>query len=351
MTGWERPTRSSEGETPGAFHPRGDHVITLLPERPNKPFIPLGLDELFALQLPDLEFAVDEILPLGAATLLTAREKAGKGLLTIDLLASIAAGEPYLDRAVRMGPAIYMPAEEHVRDVRDRIAARIGDRRDIPLLVLPLNGFTEDRLRLTEPNDLARLRRLLIDVEPVAIVLDTFRELHDRAEDSADEMGPLLRPLRELAHDTNVAIVLNHHQNKGGSFRGSTAIRAAFDQEWSFRRTDTEGVTSGEGASGVITIDGRYAPRQEIGVRLGSGLRWEASGVLAVPTSGSRDRLLACLAAAPAPLTAEAIAEAIGAEKKTIQNAISQMLGQDQPPIRAIGTGRRDDPRRFEVAA
>ena len=51
-------------------------------------------------------------------------------------------------------------------------------------------------------------------------------------------MAPLLKPLRQLAHHRNLALVVNHHQNRGGTFRGSTAIRAAFDQEWAFTRTD-----------------------------------------------------------------------------------------------------------------
>src|SRR5690348_4300651 len=93
-------------------------------------FTPLALHELFALDLPEVEWAVDGILPLGSAGLLSAREKAGKGLLTIDLCASIAHGEPFLDRAVREGPTIYCAAEEHLRDVRERIATRVGDRRD-----------------------------------------------------------------------------------------------------------------------------------------------------------------------------------------------------------------------------
>jgi RecA-family ATPase len=95
-------------------------------------FQPLSLTQLFDLELPEVEWAVDELLPLGTATLLSAREKAGKGLLALDLCAAVAGGEPFLDRAVREGPTIYCAAEEHLRDVRQRIATRLGDRHDIP---------------------------------------------------------------------------------------------------------------------------------------------------------------------------------------------------------------------------
>ena len=113
-------------------------------------FRPVSLRDLWALELPALEYVVADLLPLGHAGLLSAREKAGKGLLAIDLCASVALGEPFLDRATRQGPAIYAAAEEHVRDVRDRIGTRLGDDRDAPLYVLPLDGSTEDRLYLSD---------------------------------------------------------------------------------------------------------------------------------------------------------------------------------------------------------
>jgi RecA-family ATPase len=193
------------------------------------PFEPLSLDALFALELPETEYVVEEILPQGALFLLSAREKAGKGLLAIDLCASVAFGEPFLDRAVLEGPAIYCAAEERIQDVRDRVAARVGDRRDAPLLILPLDGSTEDRLRLEDPDGLQRLAYMISEFQPRLVVLDTLRELHNCHEDFSDEMGPLLRPIRQMAHGTNTTIGLNHHHNRAGSFRGSTAILAACD--------------------------------------------------------------------------------------------------------------------------
>ena len=77
---------------------------------------------------------MEDILPTGAFCLLDGREKSGKGLLSLDLCASVALGEPFLDRAVKEGPAIYCAAEENIRDVRARVAERLGARRDAPFL-------------------------------------------------------------------------------------------------------------------------------------------------------------------------------------------------------------------------
>ncbi len=316
-------------------------------DRPSS-FSPLSLEQLFALELPAVEYAVDEILPLGSAALLSAREKAGKGLLALDLCAAVSLGEPFLDRAVREGPAIYCAAEEHIRDVRQRIAARLGDRRDAPLYVLPLDGSSEDRLKLDDTATMQKLWNMVVALEPVVVVLDTLRELHDRQEDKSDEMGPLLRPVRQMAHQTNVAIIVNHHQNKAGAFRGSTAIRAAFDLEWAFNRTDPQ---DDQGPPrGVLRIEGRHGPRVVLNLRLGPGLRWELhEAVIAPPDPGAREQILAHLTAVNTWQTASEIAEGSGIKLKTVQNVLAAMLKEIPRPIVAKGTGVKNDPRQYRT--
>ncbi len=308
-------------------------------------FQPLSLDALFALDLAEPEWTVDGLLPLGAAALLSAREKAGKGLLTIDLCASVAAGEPFLDRAVREGTAIYCAAEEHVRDVRARIAARLGDRRQAPLYVLPLDGSTDDRLKLEDPGAMTRLAGMIAAHEPVLIVLDTLRELHDGQEDSSDDMVWRLRPLRQMAHQTNTTILVNHHQNKLGGFRGSTAIRAAFDLEWAFNRTDSEGDGP---ATGRLQVEGRHGPRESVHVRLGDGLRWEPANAMPMLVEANiRERIITHLGRTNGAMAAKEIAAALGVAPKTVQNALAAMAKEEPRPVAIEGAGTKNDPRRF----
>jgi hypothetical protein len=312
-------------------------------------FQPLSLPQLFDLELPEVEWAIDELLPLGAAALLSAREKAGKGLLALDLCAAVAGGEPFLDRAVREGPTIYCAAEEHLRDVRQRIAARLGDRHDIPLYVLPLDGSHDDRLKLDDTDSMQKLWNMVVALEPVVVVLDTLRELHDRQEDSSDEMGPLLRPVRQLAHQTNTTVIVNHHHNKGGGFRGSTAILAAFDLEWAFTRDDPEGEGS---PRGTLRVEGRHGPRQVLPITLGPGLRWApTTPALVVGETGMRERILTHLATVQTWQTATEIATGMGVPVKTVQNVLATMGREEPRPLAVEGTGTKNAPRRFHALA
>lgn len=312
---------------------------------------PLTLDELFALELPPVTYVVDDVLPAGSLTLLAAREKSGKSLQQVDLCCSVALGEPFLDRAVRQGPALYVPAEENLRDVRARISARLDERRDGPLYTLPVNGFTEDRLRLDDLESLQALHDVIKDCQPAVVCLDPFRELHGLAENDADAMGPLLRPLRQIAHETNTALVLAHHMSRHGQARGSTAIRASVDQEWAFTRTDEVADSAdAAGAVGRLVIEGRFGPRQVIGIRLEDGLRWKpANLVIAEPTAALRDRIIAHLEIVDDWVDVDDLAEGLEVAKKTIQNTISKMLREQPLPIAVTGTGKSNEPRRFHA--
>src|SRR5215212_9910086 len=97
---------------------------------------------------------------------------------------------------------------------------------------MPLDGSTGERIELEDPVGMQSLLGMIESLEPRVVVLDPLRELHSGQEDVSDEMAPILRPVRQLAHGTGTTIILNHHQNKAGGFRGSTAILAACDLEW-----------------------------------------------------------------------------------------------------------------------
>lgn len=316
-------------------------------------FRPLSLEDLYGLDLPDPEWLVDGILPVGSLALLAAREKAGKGLLTIDLCASVASGEPFLDLAVMEGPAIYCATEENLRDVRARILARIGTDPRYPFYVLPLNGqaardgMPEDRFKLEDGSALKRLAGMIATYKPLVVVLDTLREIHDGAEDKSDDMGWRLRPLRELAHGTNTTILVNHHMSKNGQFRGSTAIRAACDLEWAFSRADD----GGDDLTGSLRVEGRHGPRQTQTIRFEpTTARWLPTVMISNTDTTLRGRIISTLAECAEPMTAQSIAEALpGVRLKTIQNELSHMNRETPLPFVMGDPATRGNPRQYRT--
>lgn len=313
-------------------------------------FHPLSIAELEALELPEREDVVGGgLLVAGSVTLLSAREKSGKTLLTTDLATSVASEQPFLDRAVRAGPVIFVALEENTREIRQRFLDRLGSRRDVPLFVLPANGFSDDVFRLDHQVSVQMFAAMIREFDARVVVIDTMRECHGLSENESDSMGPLMRPLRQIAHATNCAIVLLHHQNKSGGSRGSTAIAAGVDQLWSFQRTDSD---DDAGAPvGKLTVEGRFGPRQVIGIRLGGALRWQVDHTIAFQDQTMRGRILGTLGQHATGLTANEIADAIGGYLKSVQNEIARTLQEEPPPIVATGTGTKGSPRRYQSVA
>lgn len=307
-------------------------------------FSPITLQELHDLKVPALEWAVDGLLPLGSATLLFAREKAGKGLLSLDCLASIAADETFLDRAVKTGPVIYAAAEDSDRLVRHRILHRVGDRLDLQFYVLRLNGSTPDRLDLEVGESMAKLDQMIEDIKPVAVVIDTLREIHRGREDTSDDMAPLLRATRQLAHKHNTALLMNHHGSKAGGFRGSTAIAAAFDQVIEFVRDDS----ADDSITGLLRVEGRDVARTFIRIKYGAADgRWAVTGD-AVPeiVGDTRQRILSALRS-PEGHTSEELAAQLNIAHRTVQNVITAMRKEPLRPFVILAAGKKGAPARY----
>jgi hypothetical protein len=305
-------------------------------------YCPLTLDELQNVEYTGPEWLVENLFRQGQLVLLSGREKSGKGLLTIDLVASIAEGTPFLGAETAQGTAIYCSGEKSLGEVKSRIAARVGERTDLPIFVLPLDGSTEDTLDLTNAQHVARLSSMIEQHRPRLVVLDVLREFHNCKEDSADEMAPLMRALRSIAHRTGCTILVNHHMSKKGEARGSTAITAAADALLNLQ-PDSEG--SGE-LRGTLEARGRSVPKHSVRISLGEGGRWVAreSSAPGTTKASSEDKVLRLLRAAPGPLGTQQIADGVHLSHSAVANVLAKLERQSpslilKEPRRGQGGG------------
>jgi hypothetical protein len=154
-----------------------------------------------------------------------------------------------------------------------------------------------------------------------------------------------------MAHQTNTAIVLNHHMSRSGHSRGSTAIKAAADQEWAFQRTTTADGSLEETVGGTIRVEGRFGPPLSMPVELSETLRWQVVDAQPLPHEGAsaRGRVLTLLRTTGEWLGAQGIADRLEEPVKTIQNTISVLLAEESPLIVHRGSGRRNDPRQYHA--
>lgn len=315
----------------------------------------LSLRDLDGLEFPPVQWAVDEFIPTGSLSLMVGRPKAGKSLVAIDLLASVAMGETFLNRATAQGPCVYVPAEDALPLVRSRIWTRVSSERDVPLYVVPADGSLEQSLRIDEAPSFMELSAVVSQFKPAVMVLDPLRELHRRKENDADEMAELLRPLRQLSHETDTAIVLIHHRNKYGTdpsmaSRGSSAIVGAVDQIISM---DLSGDDGNDDLTPhrilTITVEGRYGPRQRIAAQLQPGLRWTPSKQRPVEDLAVPSRVWRHLEMTGHKLTAEQLSSVVDASKGATQNALTELVKVGH--VKRLGSGSKGNAYLYISAA
>jgi len=306
---------------------------------------PISLPQMQAMEIKEPEWLADGLIAAGSATLLTGREKSGKGLLCVDLACSVAANIPWAGRAVIGGPVVYLALEESIRTLRDRFFKWTEGRTDIPLYVISADGSTDDSFAVEDPERIEDLINVIRMIDPVLVIIDTLRESHSGREDSSDDMAPRLRPLRQIAHQLDVTLIVTHHQSKmAGASRGSTAIRASFDDEIAFTRTDEESDTT---IAGRLRVEGRNVAKQTVYVNFNAeSARWEVNNMPEEQDASLGGRIRQLLDDENTWLSAREIASKLPATKlKTVQNELSRLVKDRSVVI--SGAGTKSAPRKY----
>ena len=200
----------------------------------NKPRLRLLADDEIE-SLPDPEWLVDGILPVGSFVVLYGPPSLGKTFVAMDLARCVATGTSWHSHEVRSGPVLYIAAEgrsglkprrrawnqEHDCDSCDEM------------------WYLDAAVQLADPEDLDELMTLVSALErpPALIVIDTLaRCFVGMDENSSTEMGRLVSAVDTLRSTTGATVLLLHHSGKPRSKRtsqvterGSSALKGAVD--------------------------------------------------------------------------------------------------------------------------
>lgn len=182
--------------------------------------------------------------------------KIGKSWLALALARSLSSGTPFLGRypVVTPGPVLYLDLEMSRSVWHHRWSAL---ERVEPLGVdLPLHIITRrDERRLAfDPVNIIAVKEAVTTVNPVLIIVDTFRAAFDGDENDTGETQTFVDLCREVGAEANppAAVLLLHHAAKAGGYRGSSGIYGAVDLLVELERA----------TSGVVTLNhvgGRFS--------------------------------------------------------------------------------------------
>lgn len=186
----------------------------------------------------DVPYLIEDLIAPGDLVIIWGDAKAGKTFVTLDLLASMALGKPFIGKPTNRPVKVVYATAEGRRGIKHRIR---GLAKQHGVSTLELN----DKLRicLDLPNlhtregvdaFFAECRAFGADV----VVLDTFaRASLGMDENAAKDMNPALAALDPYLKE-GMTVILPHHANKAGDLRGSTGMHGAGDLFQQVKRTN-----------------------------------------------------------------------------------------------------------------
>lgn len=185
--------------------------------------------ELILSSPPEPKFCVHGFLSCPSLNLLVGDPGHKKSLLAIDLALCVAMGAPWLGLPVTQKPIVLVEEESGLLRLWRRLHSAFTAHSatiETPFHFISMGNY--DFRDINEASDLIEHAR---SVEAGLIVIDALANVMVGGdENSVLSVQPILHNLRAVAIDCGAAVLIIHHTNKSGFFRGSTSLSAGVDQ-------------------------------------------------------------------------------------------------------------------------
>ena len=194
----------------------------------------MGVQDLFDND-EKRDYLIPDILPHPSVVLIYGAGGDGKSMTAWTLSKHIATGAPFIVRGkavpVEKGPVVLLNGDQPLVQLKEQL-----QEVDYPA---DSDTFIQTDWSLQH---YAQFRDLMHDVKPKLVVIDSLIGCSGgRAFD--ENKSDFATPLYWLTRNNGVSfpattIVIIHHANKQGGFRGTSAIRDAVDEVWSLKKPD-----------------------------------------------------------------------------------------------------------------
>ncbi|MFC2052844.1 AAA family ATPase [Chloroflexota bacterium] len=176
---------------------------------------------------PPIEWIVEQLISEGSVSLFYGDPGSKKTYALLSLAVCVALGKSWLGFLVNQCKVLLIDEESGERRLSLRLAAAIrgelGDE-NTPVEFVSLAGFLLDN-----KVDQKELLELIKTSSAKLVIIDALTDVMDGDENSKQDTQPVFTALRRIAETTKAAIIVIHHSNKQGGYRGSSAIKGALD--------------------------------------------------------------------------------------------------------------------------
>lgn len=296
------------------------------------------------------EYLIPDLLPCPGTVMIHGAGGDGKSMSAWTIAKHVARGIPFSVRGdlvpVQSGPVLILNGDQSEVQVQQQMRDLEFQRTDPVTVVMgwDLNWYY-------------RFTKLIQKHRPKLVIIDSITGC-SRGSAFDENKKEFAGPIYWLSNNNGrlfpaCTILLVHHANKTGGFRGSTAIRDAVDEVWGLRRPDKKQIEEVGSNARIITVEKSRAGRGDstLLMKLESDLTFSLTDFVSEqPDSGPAsvvDRVLQRLRAAyPRALSRSELAAdalcggSVAAIRKATQRLISRGLVQvaEERPNESGGT-------------
>lgn len=186
-------------------------------------------DAAYAMQpQPPIEYIVKPLIARRTVIVLYGEPGSKKTYICTSLGVCVAGGkDDWL--GFEITPCIVLFVDEESGEIR--LSRRINEALRGELLDESANLFYTcyNGLKLDSDTGQAELQSVIEQTSAGLVIIDALADVMDGDENSKKDIQPVFTALKRIAEATNAAIIVIHHSNKNGGYRGSSAIKGAVD--------------------------------------------------------------------------------------------------------------------------
>ncbi len=175
-----------------------------------------------------IQWIINRLFSVGSVSTLVGEPGSKKTYCLIDAAVCVALGQPWLGLETMQQTVLIVDEESGPQRLSRRLSEALhghGAGVETKLAYTCLNGFDlRDSVSATRLE--AEIRRVgagFVIIDPLAMIMP------GADENSVKDVQPVFKHLRQIAEATRAAIVVVHHTNRNGSYRGTSAIKGAVD--------------------------------------------------------------------------------------------------------------------------
>jgi RecA-family ATPase len=174
-----------------------------------------------------IDYLIGDLITNSSLNVFYGEAGSKKTYSALSMAVAVANGKEWLNFTTKKSPVLIIDEESGEK----RLARRLNEtmkgancESSGQLYFISLAGF-----KLDKKEDVRTIESEINKIGAKLVIFDALADIMDGDENSKKDVQPVMNNLRKIADNTDSSIILIHHANKGGGYRGSTAIKASSD--------------------------------------------------------------------------------------------------------------------------